>query len=336
MTNILALPPNSKIVHQHGKILSVLSLPTFYQSVVQFVSSFGNLYYGTMNTELFYKFMKLSKQMFLSDLKNIDRVQTTQPVAFKLHLCRIAVKEAWRLPVLITQAEVDLNWNTGQGRFLATGMCLSEPHTRLKFLLLQNKNTPTDQFLQAPTLITTDQQLHEILNLSDNTDNIVEMEFELEQNGSHLVLSSLYNGDRSHHYDAGLLYLAQFKLWQQLYGQRPVLHIYTDWPELITDSENAWTIQHQGNSTITKTDDFKLGYLEMQLINQIGNPIHGSDHVLYVTDPRSIDVSDFLCWVDLTYSAYISCHGQFVLFRPDDNYVSTLVDISYLNKYTHE
>jgi hypothetical protein len=240
------------------------------------------------------------------------------------------MKESWRLPALINETGLNLNWNTGQGRFLATGMCLPDPHTKLKFLLLQNKNTPADRFLQDPTLITTDQQLHEILNLSNNTGNIVEMEFQLEQNGSHLTLSSLYNGDQSHHYDAGTPYLEQFKLWQQTYGQRPVLHIYTDWPELITDSENVWTIRHQGNSTITKTDDFKIGYLERQLINQIGNPVHGLDHVLYVTDPRPIDVSDFLCWVDLTHSAYISCHGQFVLFRPDGNYASTLIDISYL------
>ena len=330
--SIMALPPNGKIVHQHGKISTVLSLPAFYQSVVQFISSFGNLYHGTMNTELFYKLMKLSKQMFLSDLKNINSLQTTQPVAFKLHLCRISIKEAWRLPALINQTGLNLNWNTGQGRFIATGMCLPDPHTKLKFLLLQNKNTPADQFLQDPTLVTTDQQLHEILNLSNNTGNIVEMEFQLEQNGSQLQLSSLYNGDQSHHYDVGNVYLDQFKLWQQSYGQRPVLHIYTDWPELITDSENVWTIQHQGNSVITKTPDFKLGYLEQRLRNQIGAPEHGSDHVLYVTDPRTIDVSDFLCWVDLTYSAYISCHGHFALFRPDDNYVSTLIDISYLDK----
>jgi hypothetical protein len=330
MTNILALSPDSKIVHQHGKISTVLSLAAFNQSVVQFISSFGNLYYGTMNTELFFKLMKLSKQIFLSDLKNIDKVQTTQPIAFKLHLCRIAMKESWRLPALINETGSNLNWNTGQGRLLATGMCLPDPHTKLKFLLLQNKNTPADQFLQDPVLITNDQQLHEILNLSNNPGNIVEIEFELEQNGSHLVLSSLYNGDQSHHYDAGTQYLDQFRLWQQSYGQRPILHIYTNWPELITDSENVWTVQHQGNSTIIKTDDFKIGYLESQLFNQIKNPVHGSDHVLYVTEPRSIDVSDLLCWMDLTYSAYISCHGQFALFRPDNNYVSTLIDISYL------
>jgi hypothetical protein len=328
--SILALPPNSKIVHQHGKISTVLSLPTFYRSITHFINSFGNLYYGTMNTELFYKLMKLSKQQFLSELKNIDRVQTTQPVAFKLHLCRIAMKESWRLPALINQAESTISWSTGQGRFLATGMCLSEPHTRLKFLLLQNKNTPAYEFLQNPMPITTDQQLHEILNLSDNTSDIVEMEFQLEQNGSHLSLISLYNGDQSHHYDAGTTYLDQFKLWQQSYGPRPVLHIYTNWPELITDNENVWKIKHQGNSTITKSNDFKLGHLERQLFNQIGNPIHGSDHVLYVTEPRPIDVSDFLCWMDLTYSGYISCQGQFALFRPDTNYISTFVDISYL------
>ena len=240
------------------------------------------------------------------------------------------MKESWRLPAILNETGSNLNWNTGQGRFLATVMCLPEPHTKLKFLLLQSKNTPPDQFLHNPTLITTDQQLHEILNLSNNTGNIVEMEFQLEQNGSHLTLSSLYNGDQSHHYDAGAPYLEQFKLWQQTYGQRPTLHIYTDWPELITDSENVWTIKHQGNSKITKTPDFKLGYLELQLINQNENPTHGSDHVLYITEPRSIDVSDFLCWVDSTYSAYISCHGQFALFRPSDNYVGTLVDISYL------
>lgn len=328
MTSILALSPNSKIVHQHGKILTTLSLPSFYQSVVEFISSFGNLYYGTMNTKLFYKLMQPTKQEFLSDLKNIHQVTTTQPLAFKLHLCRVAVKEPWRLPALINQDGSGLSWKTGQGRFLATGMCLPEPHTKLKFLLFQSKETDADEFLQDPTLITTDQQLHEILNILA-PDNSVAMEFQLEQNGSSLQIASLYNGDQTHHYDAGTLYLEQYKEWQQLYGPRPVLHIYTDWPELITDSASAWTIQHQGPSIITKTENFKLGYLELQMARQIAKPIHGSDHVLYVTDPRPIDTSDLLCWVDLIHSAYINRYEQFALFRPDTDYVNTLIDISY-------
>jgi hypothetical protein len=328
MTSILALPTNNKIVHQHGKILTTLSFPSFYQSAVEFIASFGNLYYGTMNTKLFYKLMQQTKQEFLSDLKNIHQVSTTQPLAFKLHLCRIAIKEPWKLPALINQDGLGLSWKTGQGRFLATGMCLPDPHKKLKFLLFQNKDTNADEFLQDPTLITTDQQLHEILNIC-STDNSVAMEFQLEQNGSSLQLASLYNGDQTHHYDAGTLYLDQYKAWRQLYGPRPVLHVYTDWPELITDSANAWTIKHQGLSTITKTKNFKLGYLERQLINQIGNPVHGSDHVLYVTDPRTIDVSDLLCWVDLTHSAYINRYEQFALLRSDTDYINTLIDISY-------
>ena len=102
------------------------------------------------------------------------------------------------------------------------------------------------------------------------------------------------------------------------------------WPDLITDSENAWTIKHQGNSILTKSEYFKLGQLEIYLLKQIENPTHGLDHVLYITESRPIDVSDFLGWMDLTHSAYLSCHGQFALFRPDNNYVSTLIDIGYL------
>jgi Fe-Mn family superoxide dismutase len=340
--------PKNKVVHQHGKISTVVtsatfyqndnisivvSYPSFYRSVVEFINNFGNLYYGTMNTELFYRHMKITKQIFLSDLKNIDKVETQQPIAFKLYLCRVAMKEPWRFPSLINENESMLNWHTGQGRFLATIMCQPDPHLKLKFLLLQHKHIPEKRFLQSPIQITTDQQLHEILDVSNNSSSTVTLGLQVEQYGSHLALTSLSDGDQSHHYDVGTPYLEQFKLWQQTYGPRPVLHIYTDWPELITDSENVWTINHQGNSIITKSDDFKLGYLERQLFNQIDNPVHGADHVLYVTEPRPIDVSDFLCWVDLTYSAYVSCHGQFALFRPTDNYISTLVDISYINNH---
>jgi hypothetical protein len=50
---------------------------------------------------------------------------------------------------------------------------------------------------------------------------------------------------------------------------------------------------------------------------------------LYVTDPRTIDVSDLLCWVDLTHSAYINRYEQFALLRSDTDYINTLIDISY-------
>jgi hypothetical protein len=327
--NIPVLKPVDKIICQHGKISTVLSLPSFSHSLVKYINSFGNLYYGTMNTDLFYKLLRVSKHEFLSNLKNIKSVTTTQPVAFKLHLCRVALQESWRLPALINQLGHNLSWNTGQGRFLATGMCLQNPHNQIKFLLLQDKNTDLGQFLHNPMLVTTDRQLHEILNLSNTGQDTVEMQVELMQNGAHLTLESLYNGDTSHHYDAGTRYLEQFESWQHSYGFRPTLHIYTNWPELITDSVSAWTIQHQGPSPITKTEHFKIGYLERQLFEQIANPTHKTDHVLYVTDPRPIDVSDFLCWTDLIHSAYININGQFALFRPSDNYVTKLIDISY-------
>lgn len=328
MNKIAVLPPNSNIVHQHGKISTVLSLPTFRQSIVEFINSFGQLYYGTMQSELFYKLIRQTKQQFLRDLKNIQTINNEQPVGFKLHLCRIAVNESWRLPALINQSESNLQWKTGQGRFLATGMCLPEPHTKLKFLLLQDKNTQPNYFLQDPKPITTDQELHEILNLPAGDGN-VEMEFQLEQHGSQLMLASLYNGDQLHHYDAGTMYLDRFKAWQQTYGTQPTLHIYTNWPELIVDSANVWSIKHQGPSPVTKTENFRIGYLERQMFDQVGNPTHGQDHVLYVADSRPIDVSDLLCWVDLTHSAYINANAQFALFRPNKKYVTTLIDVSY-------
>ena len=327
--NIPVLKPVDKIICQHGKISTELSLPSFGHSLVDYINSFGNLYYGAMNTDLFYRLLRTSKHEFLSNLKNIKSTTTTQPVAFKLHLCRVALQESWKLPALINQSGHDLSWNTGQGRFLATGMCLQNPHNQIKFLLLQGKNTDPGQFLQDPMLVTTDRQLHEILNLSATDQDTVEIEFKLKQNGAHLTLASLYNGDTRHHYDAGALYLEQFEAWQHSYGFRPTLHIYTNWPELITDSVGAWTIQHQGPSPVTRTEHFKIGHLERYLFEQVRNPLHKTDHVLYVTDPRSIDASDFLCWTDLTHSAYINIDGQFALLRPGNGYVTKLIDISY-------
>jgi hypothetical protein len=329
-SNIPVLAPIDRIIHQHGKISTVLSMPTFEHSLVDYINSFGNLYYGTMNVDLFYKSIRQTKKEFLFDLKNISTITTTQPIAFKLHLCRVAINEPWRLPALINQSSDILNWSTGQGRFLATGMCLQNPHNQIKFLLLQDKGTDPKHFLQDPVPVITDQQLHEILNLSNTNQTTVEMQFELVQNGSHLILASLYNGDRSYHYDVGTPYLDQFKSWQQQYGPRPTLHIYTNWPEMISDSVNAWTIKHQGPSPVVKTEYFKLGNLERCLFEQFGKFTHGKDHVLYVTDPRNIDISDFLCWMDLTYSAYININGQFALLRPSDNYFTKLMDISYL------
>jgi hypothetical protein len=117
----------------------VLSLPTFRQSIVEFINSFGQLYYGTMQSELFYKLIRQTKQQFLRDLKNIQTINNEQPVGFKLHLCRIVVNESWRLPALINQSESNLQWKTGQGRSLrgqiAQDDALGTQGSPLSFLL---------------------------------------------------------------------------------------------------------------------------------------------------------------------------------------------------------
>jgi hypothetical protein len=304
---------------------TMLAMPTFESSVVEYISEFGNLYYGAMNTDLFYRLLHTSTRQFLLNLKNIQSVETQQPEAFKLHLCRVALKESWRLPALISESSAGIYWSTGQGRLAATGLCMKEPHTKLKFLLVQEKDTDPNQFLQFPTLITTDQQLQEILNPLGNA----EIELRLEQCGKNVKLTALYDGDQSHHCDAGIHHLDQLKQWQSAYGTYPTLHIYTNWPELIVDSVGTWDIKHQGSSPIVQTELFRLGHLEKHLYTQIAKPTHDKDHVLYITTPRRIDISDFLCWVDTVHSAYININGEFALFRPDTQYNTILMDVSY-------
>lgn len=115
------------------------------------------------------------------------------------------------------------------------------------------------------------------------------------------------------------------------YGRRPLIGVYSDHPELITDSDNLWTIQH-------------LGPLNPELVALINaDPVNLSrhmarchdrridkefGHVLYKVSPDSIDLSYLSNWIDLDHTTFVESNYNFAVYRRDTEYSVKTIDLS--------
>jgi len=314
------------LVTRHGSIVSNVEFPYFNNSLVDFINQFGSLYYGTLYKRIFLEKFSSEKTYFLNMLINATEVKELyQPLWFKQHLLRQRITDVWRWPCLINEITNNLYWNNGHGRFFAEGMTQPTPWDKLNVLLLQDKESAPDKFLSSSQTIESDEDLHNIINIEypGNQAFPPSINISLKHKNNCLLLESLYDGNRSHNTDAGKNYLEDFINWKSKYGSHPRLWIYTDWPEQVQDSSNYWEIIHAGPAAGNTLK-------EAFIYNYHNSPAHGNDHVLYVYNPRSIDVSDLLCWVGLAFSSYISTNWDFALVRPDHSYKTSRFEFGYI------
>ena len=74
----------------------------------------------------------------------------------------------------------------------------------------------------------------------------------------------------------------------------------------------------------------RQGRLERFANEEHRNPKETVDHVLYVVDPRPIELGELLVWMDMEHNTYIESTWKFLLYRKADCYKNTFVDVSYI------
>ena len=122
--------------------------------------------------------------------------------------------------------------------------------------------------------------------------------------------------------------------WRSQYPISPKIKIYTNWPEQIHNYYRAWDVVEIESSQpiIDEIQGFggRSGRLERWATEEHKNPKETVDHVLYIIDPRPIELGELLVWMDAEHSTYIESTWKFLLYRKADRYKNTFVDVSYI------
>jgi hypothetical protein len=323
---------SNNLIEKFGNIVAEIEFPYGKHDLMTYVKQHGSLYTGTLIPTEFQKIFNFDKNYILKTIGKIKNSSEITPniqrVWFYLHLIRECIKNSWRWPAIANEINGQLYFYAGLGRLSATAMCQPDPWKKLNVLLYCPNNTSnTHKLFDNLQLINTDKELHQALNLKYPTEHNHHGASELQlsfrhENDHSLILTQMYDGNSVHHYQAGIEYLEDLLAWKNIYGERPTLKVYTNWPEKIVDSQQCWKIVHAGPSPGIKIS-------ENLLYNQFNN-LTVTEHMFYATTSRTIDVSELLGWVNLKFTSYISLNWEFALLTPGKEYRSFLFDLSYI------
>lgn len=323
---------------QSGSIALRVKVEGFGQhNLLPLLNIFGRLYYGTVNQQYFNKLFREKKQQFLQQL--VLPTATTEKFSnFRLRMTRLALTTEWKWPACINLIGSEPEWATGNGRTLATGFTKTNPEQQLTVLFFDQTDTDITQWIDNPVEIITDQQLHTVLGVKYNPvqSATIQLSAVLKQISDrtclllHGVIDEELIGYQNSQEAVELTILHKLQQWQQRYS-KPCLKIYTDWPELISDSAGVWDYQVVGDIKNLSHHIFLPGHLEKLAKNE-HESTETRQHVLYVKNPRAIDLSEFLIWVDLEHTTFIDQNWDFVLYRRDHTYNSKIISISSILK----
>lgn len=329
-----------RITARSGKIKYQINFENLQKGLMPFVSAYGDLYFGKFSREFFKTRFEYVRSVFLQNLIKAPRLTDWSDFAlfssaFYMYMCRICQQENWQWPALCYRVGNEIEQSSGLSRMLATGMCRPDPWQHLNVLLLQNKNQSPDNVLVDYELITTDQQLHDVLGteFSQEFFQIPDVNLGLTVDDNN-VLKLIYINDGEFHQTVSE---QTQTLWQNLvhwherYGSRPRLQIYTDWPQLVHNSENFWDIEIAGPSKHIRQNIFLPGHIERAVRGLHETQPPPQVHVMHIVNPVPVDVTELLCWLDLEHTTFIDKNHNFVVYRPDQTYRNTFVSLSHLH-----
>jgi hypothetical protein len=321
---------------QSGSIALRVRVEDFGQhSLLPLLNVFGRLYHGTINKKYFNQLFQEKKQQFLAQLKSPD--STTEKFSdFRLRMIRLALTVEWKWPAFVNVVWDTPEWATGGGRILATGMCKKNPELALSVLFFNQAEAEVevDQWLDQAVEVIDDQQLHRLLNVSYITDQspTIQISSIIRQINNrtclflHGIIDDELEGYQHSQEPSQLKVLHNLQQWQATYPY-PQLEIYTDWPELLQDSLNIWNYQVVGNISQFQIESTKPGRLE-KLARIEHTRSTAQRHVMYIRQPRLIDLSEFLIWVDNEHTTFISQDWDFLLYRHDAQYKTRMISFN--------
>ena len=325
-----------------------LQFPEIESGIDHVINQYGKLYYGTMLPSIFQsKLFFEHKDYYIKQLMTIDRgAAEIHIISFILELCRELLKSGWRWPALINRLpNGNLECRTGVSRAIANILTTTMPEKQLPILFYEKNDFDVDTVLQDYVLVDSIERLSQVFKLEDipSSEPAVNLTICYNKIGDIFwpTVESVSAGiDVSDKDEFGLRrstqYFDEFLLWRSRYQSRPTLHVYTDWPDRISDVNSAWDIVHAGPSrpVIESIQAFgnRPGVLERVCFEMHTQSVNTRDnaHALYVIDNKKLDVGDFLPWMDLKHTTFIDENWKFIMYRKDQEYLSTFVKIGRL------
>lgn len=330
-----------RITARSGKIEYDIEFTNLKSGLTQFISQFGNLYYGKFSPAHFTNIFNYNRREFLKHLTNALNLTDWNEhalfsSAFYMFMCRICQKESWVWPALCSRlADSSIKQTSGISRLVATGICKNNPWDHYNVLFLESKNNNIADTLTDFVSVDTDKKLHQILNLEFANDffQVSQTKIGLTVDCNNNLIFDYINNHTFH----DIVTAETQQLWADLcswhlqYGPKPKLKIYTNWPALVTNQFDFWDIEIAGDVNGVKRNISLPAHLENQIRwRHDFFPFESNQHVLFIVEPRPIDVTELLCWVNLKNTTFISSDWSFLLYRTDKQYSNTFVDLSYI------
>lgn len=328
-TTIVPIVDDQFTRYDHNIICTVLPPDQIKVGIVEYLTNFGKLYYGILNKE---KFKKLSRERLEFLLETIKKPQLTSDdcmnVGFNLYMMRHPNVGRWDLPCLLND-NILIRGNT---RLWATGMIKSEPWLHVKFLEFRSHDDPESALVEPVEIVST-KQLHEIFNLAYQPTDIPNIELRLkefiDQGSVKLKLHDITTREDqyTHSMSAGEPWVNGLLDWKEQYFPQPQIQIWTDWPELITDSSGIWDIKIIGPFAPYRELMTRPAHIEKCIYMENSNQ-QFSTHVLYVADSVKVDLGEVLMWLNTDHTVFMEENCSFVLYRPDKEYKTTFISVS--------
>lgn len=122
--------------------------------------------------------------------------------------------------------------------------------------------------------------------------------------------------------------------WELRYGSKPKIVVYTDRPELITDSLDRWTIEFRWPMDIETVKMFRPPRLLEKYVSRTHdrNLDFDSPHCLYIVEPVGIDLSNLYTCMDLDHTMYYDRQHRFAVYRRDKNFSIKTIDLDIQSK----
>lgn len=328
----------SSLSIRSGGLLANYNFKDITESIVGMLAAFDRrLYYGYMHRDVFLygQYLNHKEVMMHQMLQNTQFTQEHhRHIAFFMFMARVAQNQKWRYPSLLNRhPNGKIQQITGRTRAMASLLVHDRPWEQFPILLADHPDFRPDEVLDDPELIETDQRLHEILDVDPNNKEWtapVEINLVIEKTGPDLWCRLDYVGNGYYH-DVdpkdGQEMLEEFDQWRQQYPGPVPLAVYTQWPELLIDRPRAFEVEIVGSSHGMLIDE-RPGTAERTVRSYHNSPHHRQDHVLWVVEPRPIDLTDLLFWMDTKHSTYISSDWKFLLYRRQPQYVNTFITVS--------
>lgn len=318
---------------QAGSIALRIKVEDFGQhNLLHFLNLFGKLYFGTVNANYFNKLFQPKKQEFL---RQLNSQLTNQDLEFQLRMARVALTANWKWPAFVNVVDDhgEPEWATGGSRILASGLCKQDPEQTITVLFFDQVGIQVNEWIANPIEVTTDEQLHQLLGLTytQTQSPLIQISTVLRQvnNNTRLFLHGIIDEELEGYQNSqelsNLNLVDNLRTWQAT-NPHPQLKIYTDRPELISDSLGIWDYQIVGTMSQFAHQLYKPGHLER--LARVDHEQKTPGNVLYIKDPCNIDLSEFLVWLDTKHTTFIDQDWKFLLYRNDTDYASRMISFS--------